>query len=236
MAITSRERHLHADVDRQPNRRCVLVEPVVELPLDPGEAVAVHVGVADDVPRDRAVRPGPPPFAAEGEAGRLEGKDLLRDIDRHVPRDPDEVALAVRQAFQEVPAVGPGQMRQNAGELPDQFGGLLHLARVGEERLDRPAGGEDDAVAVDDFGPRREPAFRHGVARARHVGLQHADVDKTPTDREEGEGEDHAGGEHPVAAHVQGRLRDTFKTHLTRTAAAARGQVVQKAAKRGRHR
>ena len=66
------QRRLDAAVDRQRNRLAALeriAEPGVEHPLHSGDAVAVHVGPAEDVGGERGLRIEPLGLAAELDGG-----------------------------------------------------------------------------------------------------------------------------------------------------------------------
>ena len=66
---------LHAHVERQAQRRRVLVQPLVEEALDAGDAVAVHVHAAEHLRGDAAERIVAVLGRLEIDAGDAEGVD-----------------------------------------------------------------------------------------------------------------------------------------------------------------
>ena len=92
----------------------------------------------------------------KGQSGEPQAVDLVLLARGQVALDPDETA-GRGQAGGELFAIEIGQDRNDLG------GGFVQVedfARVGVKRHHRQAGGEQNAVAVDDVGPRGDGVRR----------------------------------------------------------------------------
>ena len=126
------------------------------------------------------------------------------------------------------PHLGLVEVGQDAQETPRRLRRIAHLGRIGEERGRDEARGQELAVAVADrraFHGRRRRAMGARGPRVAH----HHHVDGADGEGAEGQGEDRAGNEQPVAGYFErglGRPEDLDTCVLDPDAGFRRHRVV----------
>ncbi len=131
-------------------------------------------------------------LALEVETGDAEAQHFPLLPRRQLAVQPDECPVQAH-ALGEVRRIG---IRQHGRELARRLVRIDHAARVGVERGRREAGGEYDAVAVEDVRPLGFDALAHdGAVHARLLRrAEHGQVDEAQPDAGEG-GRDHRAGD-----------------------------------------
>ena len=144
---------LHAHVDRQPQRRAVGEQPLVEELLDAGDAVLVDVDAAEHLRGGAAHRIVPllgGPEIDPGNAESVDGKLLAR---RDLALEIDELPVGLGQARRCGRLI---EARQHLLQPMRRIGGIDDLARIGEHRDGRQRDRQDLAIAVGDHRPLGE--------------------------------------------------------------------------------
>ncbi len=136
---------LHAHIERQPQRRRILAQPLVEEFLHAGDAVAVHVDAAEHLRRDPTERIVPPLDRLELQPDDAEPVDRQFFLRRDLAFQVDELLRAFGEARADSSFVEP---RQHGDQPVRRVGRVDDLAGVGVQARSRQRHRENFAVAV----------------------------------------------------------------------------------------